>query len=121
VFDLERWALVADNLLHTVVPVMAVVGWLMFGPRGRTSSRIARLSALFPIAWLVFTLIRGELVGFYPYPFVDVATLGYGRVLVNCVWVAVLYLGVAFGYTALDRWLSRVGAANAPEAPATAA
>jgi hypothetical protein len=25
-FDLESWALVADNLLHTVVPVMAVVG-----------------------------------------------------------------------------------------------
>jgi hypothetical protein len=107
-FDLESWALVADNLLHTVVPVMGVAGWLMFGPRGRASRRVMWLSVLFPVAWLVFTLLRGAGVGFYPYPFIDVAHLGYGRVLVNCVWVAVLYLGVAAGFTALDGWLVRV-------------
>jgi len=107
-FDLESWALIADNLLHTVVPVMAVAGWLMFGPRGRTSRRVMWLSVLFPVAWLAFTLLRGAAVGFYPYPFIDVVHLGYGRVLVNCVWVAVLYLGVAAGFTALDGWLARV-------------
>lgn len=32
--DLESWPLVADRLLHLVVPVMGVLGWLMFGPRG---------------------------------------------------------------------------------------
>lgn len=107
-FDLESWALVADNLIHTVVPVMGVVGWLAFGPRGRTSRRVMWLSVLFPVAWLVFTLVRGAAVGFYPYPFIDVAHLGYGRALVNCVWVAVLYIGVAAGVAALDGWLTRV-------------
>jgi hypothetical protein len=107
-FDLESWALVADNLIHTVVPVMGVVGWLAFGPRGRASRRVMWLSVLFPVAWLVFTLVRGAAVGFYPYPFIDVADLGYGRALVNCVWVAALYLGVAAGVAALDGWLTRV-------------
>jgi hypothetical protein len=106
-FDLESWALVADNVLHTVVPVLAVVVWLLYGPRGLTSRWIAALSVLFPAAWLIFTLIRGELVGFYPYPFVDVASLGYARVLVNCIWVSVLYLGVAAIATALDTRLAR--------------
>jgi len=112
-FDLESWALVADNLIHTVVPVLTVLGWLIFGPRGLTSRRVARLSVVFPVAWLTFTLIRGASVHFYPYPFVDVGALGYVRVLINCVWVAVLYLGLATGADALDRRLGR-GAATAP-------
>jgi hypothetical protein len=105
--DLESWALVADNLVHTVVPIMAVVGWLMFGPRGLTTRRVMWLSILFPVAWLIFVLIRGPIVHFYPYPFVDVIDLGYARVLINCVWVSVLYLGLAAGGRALDNRLGR--------------
>jgi hypothetical protein len=110
--DLESWGLVANNLVHTVVPVMAVLGWLMFGPRGLTSRRVVWLSVLFPIAWLIFVLIRGPIVHFYPYPFVDVIKLGYVRVLINCVWVSVLYLGLAAGFTALDTRLARAGASG---------
>jgi hypothetical protein len=105
--DLESWALVADNLIHTVVPIMAVIVWLAVGPRGMISRRVVRLSVLFPIAWLIFTLIRGAVVDFYPYPFVDVIKFGYVRVLINCIWVAVLYLAVASGAAAVNRRLSR--------------
>jgi hypothetical protein len=91
-------------------PVMGVLGWLMFGPRGLTSRRVMRLSVLFPVAWLAFVLIRGPIVDYYPYPFVDVTKLGYARVLVNCVWVAVLYLGLTAGATALDSRLARTTA-----------
>lgn len=104
-FDLDSWALAADMILHTVVPVMAVVTWLCFGPRGPASRRIALLSLVFPIAWLAFTLIRGAATGWYPYPFIDVAAIGYLKAVVNSVWVAVLFLGVAAGATALDRRL----------------
>jgi hypothetical protein len=107
-FDLETWALVADNVLHTIVPVAAVIGWFVWGPRGRTSGRVVKLSLVFPVGWLVFTLIRGAIVDFYPYPFVDVNHLGYLKVLLNCLWVAVLYLGVASGAHVLDGWLTRL-------------
>ena len=108
--DLESWAFVADKMLHTVVPVLGVLGWLLYGPRGLTSRRVLWLSVIFPACWLIFTLIRGEIVHFYPYPFVDVDVLGYLPVLVNCVWISVLYLGVAAGATALDARLARTGA-----------
>lgn len=39
--DLKSWAAVGNELVHTVVPVMAVVGWLLIGPRGLFSRRIA--------------------------------------------------------------------------------
>jgi hypothetical protein len=47
-FELDSWALAADMILHTVVPILAVVGWLSFGPGRLTSRRIAVLSVIFP-------------------------------------------------------------------------
>ncbi|MFB6721460.1 Pr6Pr family membrane protein [Kribbella sp. NPDC056345] len=105
--ELTGWAAVANFLLHTATPLLGVLGWALFGPRGRTDLRIAGWSVVFPLLWLAFTLIRGEFVGFYPYPFVDVNEHGYGQVLLNCLLVAVLFLVLAAGATALDRRLKK--------------
>jgi len=109
-FDLQGWDQLGNQLVHTVVPILAVVGWLMFGPRRLASARIALWSLIFPVAWLGFTLVRGAFVHWYPYPFIDVTTLGYGGTLLNCLWVSVLLLGLAAGATKVDRVLSRSGA-----------
>jgi len=105
VLQLQSWSLVSNQLVHTVVPVMAVVGWLLFGPRGGTSRGLAVWSLAFPILWLAFTLVRGAVVHWYPYPFIDVTSLGYGKAALNCVWVALLFLGLSAGATVLDRRL----------------
>lgn len=109
--DLKSWDAVGNELVHTVVPVMAIVGWLLTGPRKLVSARIAWLSLIFPVCWLAFTLIRGALVRWYPYPFIDVTQLGYGRAAANCVWVALLALGLAGGATVLDTRLARAASA----------
>ena len=101
------WAAVANFLLHTAAPVVGVLGWLLFGPRGLTDRRIVSWSIVYPLLWLVFTLVRGEFVGFYPYPFVNVDEHGYGRVLLNCLLVAILFLALAAGASYLDRRLRR--------------
>jgi hypothetical protein len=105
--ELSGAAAVTNFLLHTATPLLGVLGWLLFGPRGRTSIAIVGWSLVFPVLWLIFTLIRGEAVGFYPYPFVDVGDLGYAKVLVNSLLVALLFLVLAFGATLLDRRLNR--------------
>ena len=105
--DLKSWAAAGNELVHTVVPIMAVVGWLMLGPRGLVSKRVAWLSLIFPACWLGFTLIRGAIAHWYPYPFIDVTQLGYGGVAINCVWVTLLMLGLAAGATVLDARLPR--------------
>jgi len=102
VLDLDGVHQLGNQLVHTVVPLLAVVGWLLFGPRGLTSGRVARLSIVFPVLWLAFTLVRGSVVHWYPYPFIDVSRIGYPKALLNCVWVSVLLLGLAAGATALD-------------------
>ncbi|HEX6446467.1 MAG TPA: Pr6Pr family membrane protein [Streptosporangiales bacterium] len=107
--QLTPWGTVADVILHSVVPVAAVVGWLAFGPRGRCSMRTVWWSLLFPVAWLALTLARGPFARFYPYPFVDVTTLGYLRVALNCLVVGAGYVAIATLATAYDRWRLRRG------------
>ena len=107
VLDLDGIHQLGNQLVHTVVPVLAVVGWLMFGPRDLTSGHVARLSLLFPVLWLAFTLTRGSVVHWYPYPFIDVTRIGYGKALLNCVWLSLLLLGLAAGATVIDGRLGR--------------
>ena len=83
-------------------PVMTVVGWLLIGPRGIVSRRVAWLSVIFPVCWLAFTLIRGAIVHWYPVPFIDVTQIGYGRALLNCVPPPLFTLGLAAAATVLD-------------------
>ena len=69
---------VGDVLVHVAVPLLTVVGWLVFGPRPRIEARTVAWSLAWPIGWLVYTLLVGALTGWYPYPFLDVAAEGVG-------------------------------------------
>jgi predicted aconitase with swiveling domain len=114
--SLHGVAAVADVLLHTVTPILGVAGWLVAGPRGATTGRVVLLSLIYPVAWLVATLIRGAVVGYYPYPFLDATDHGYLRVAMNCGLVALLFLGLAAGARLLERALPATPA-NGPSSP----
>jgi hypothetical protein len=103
--DLTGQAKVADFLLHTASPILGVSGWLLFGPRRLTSKPVVWWTLAFPVTYGVFTLIRGEAVGWYPYPFMDVAEHGYPRIVVNCAIIGAAFVAFATGAHALDRRL----------------
>jgi hypothetical protein len=92
-------------LVHYVVPIMMVVGWLAFGPRPRIDTTTILWSLLYPASWMAYTLIRGAIWKWYPYPFVDVTTHGYGRVALNALGVVVVLGGVAALFAVGDRRL----------------
>jgi hypothetical protein len=106
--DLTGWDLVADRLLHIAVPVLALLGWLVFGPRGRAAGSDLLPFLVLPVAWLGYTLVRGEVVGWYPYPFIDVDEPGYAVVLLNAAGVAAAMLLAAWAATARERRMAAV-------------
>lgn len=112
--DLDGADLLADKLLHVVVPLMAVIGWLAFGPRGQATRADLLPFLALPVVWLVYTLVRGEVVDWYPYPFIDVDEHGYAVVAANCVGVAAVMFGLALGAVWLDRRLDRSQPAETP-------
>ena len=103
--DLHGASYAADKLLHVVSPLLAVGGWLLFGPRGQVGRAELLPSLLFPAAWVAYILAYGALSGWYPYPFLDVDTHGYGVVLLNVLGVAVLLLALSAAAIGLDRRL----------------
>jgi hypothetical protein len=82
-----------NTAFHYIVPLMMVVGWLLFGPRPRIERRTILLALSWPVAWISYILVYGRITKWYPYPFLDAITHGYGRVIINALAV-VLVLSV---------------------------
>jgi len=61
----------------------------------------------YPGIYLVYILARGAASGLYPYPFVDVTELGYGRVFVHAGLLMLAFSGLGLVVIALGRALER--------------
>lgn len=103
--DLEGASWATDKLLHVVVPVLAVLAWLVAGPRPRTTWRTVGLALVWPVAWVVWTLVVGAATGWYPYPFLDASENGFGAVVLACLGITLLFLLLFVGVRASDRRL----------------
>ena len=106
VHEPKGWDQVTSNtIFHYLVPILAVLGWLLFGPRPRIEVRTVLLAAGWPLAWLAYTLLHGAVSKWYPYPFLDVPSHGYRRVFGNILGVLVVFGVVAALFGVGDRKL----------------
>lgn len=115
VVELHGAAAVTNALVHYVAPLMAVIGWLLFGPRPRLTENTLVASLIWPALYVAYTLAHGAASHRYPYPFIDVAKLGYATALRNGVGLNLLLVGIG----ALFMWLDHRLPARPP--PETAA
>jgi hypothetical protein len=99
------WQFVADALLHDVMPALVLAYWLFFVERGTLGWSVVPYWLVFPLAYSLYTLLRGPWAAFYPYPFMDVAKLGLPAVLVNMAGVTALFVAVGLVLVAADRLL----------------
>ena len=101
---------VVSNLFdHMLTPLVSILVWLFIGPRGWISWRVIGASLILPIIWLAFALIRGAFMGAYPYGFLDVATYGYGTVLINVLGVVVFAIVLCLILWGIDWVIRRIG------------
>lgn len=98
---------VADLLLHNVVPIVYLGWWLAFVLKGQLQWHDVRLWLLYPAGYALYAIVRGELLGDYPYPFIDVIALGALRVALNVALLLVLFVGVGCLFIAIDRVIGR--------------
>lgn len=101
------WQWISNQLLHTAVPAAALLDWLLLTAPGRLHLRQAPTWLLYPLAYLAFSLGRGELIlpgtpGRYLYPFLDVGLHSYKSVLGNALLLGLAFYGLAVLMVALD-------------------
>jgi hypothetical protein len=103
----------SNEVLHVIACVWMLLDWLLAPGRSPIVSRDLWKVLVFPIVWVVYTLIRGPLVvdtvnGYsfwYPYPFLNPNTSanGYLSVAFYVVLIALVISATAAGVL----WLSR--------------
>jgi hypothetical protein len=84
-----------NEILHVWVPIFIVIDFFLAPGRRRIPWRRLWWVASYPLAWLAFTMVRGSLTGWYPYPFLEPSGPGgYAGILLYVLGIAALILGI---------------------------
>jgi hypothetical protein len=108
----ELWApqgaqWLADVLLHYLMPLGYLAFWLFVMRKAGLRWYDPLLWLIYPVFYLGFILVHGRFTGFYPYPFIDVSKLGYGRMALNALGVLLVFLVAGYGVWIISRLLAR--------------
>ncbi len=102
----------SNEVLHVVGPLWLVLDWILAPGRRSLPWRAIGVVLVFPVVWVVYTLVRGPLAidprtgrSWYPYPFLDPETSpgGYLSVAVYVALIAVVIGLLAAGAVAVSR------------------
>ena len=95
---------IVDELLHTVIPLLFILLWLVFVQKGKIFWKSVLAWLLYPIIYLVFILLRGIPSSFYPYPFIDVDKIGYSQTFINSSGMLLAFLTVSILFLIVNRF-----------------
>lgn len=91
-----RW----DNtVLHYIMPFVLMVDWLIDPPKRRVAFWTGMFWLIYPVSYVIYTLIRGLFVDWYPYPFLSPQTHGYFGVLAVSVSITIIVTGLIWFLT----------------------
>lgn len=113
-FTMQGTMAVSDALLHTVVPLLTVLDWLVFEQKGRTTWKSPFAWVILPDAYFVTSVVRvalGASLGYggnrYPYPFLNADALGWGRVWLNVAVMHVFFILLGYLFVAIDKRMAQ--------------
>jgi hypothetical protein len=103
----EGWQLLADVIVHDVMPVLYLIYWWLAVSKRELRWPQVLIWQSYPAAYFLYVLLRGSVDGWYPYPFLDVKTLGYAQVVMDACFVLLAFIAVGLVLVALGRWQAR--------------
>jgi hypothetical protein len=105
--ELSGGAQLADTLLHKVTPVLVLLFWLAFALKGGLTYRDPWVWAILPLVYFAYALARGAVEGRYPYPFMNLAQLGWQRTVINAALIALGFVATGYVLVWLDGAMAR--------------
>ncbi len=84
-----------NTVVHVLFPLAVMADWVIDPPAHEVSTRGSLTWLGYPLLWLAYTMLRGPIAGWYPYPFLDPANGGYGSVALYVAGIFVFGLVVA--------------------------
>ena len=105
IVTLNGWNLLVDTLLHVIVPILYIIGWFIYVPKGILQWKNGISWIFFPLGYLIYSLIRGAIYGWYPYPFLNVNDLGYPKVFINIAMMILVFFAAGLCLIKLNQAL----------------
>lgn len=90
-------------VLHYLFPFVAFADWFIDRPARPVTFKQSLWWLVFPVLYLVYSLVRGPLVNWYPYPFLNPANGGYGMVLVTAIGITLCALVLCVLFARLSK------------------
>lgn len=106
-YSYEGLFLLGDQLVHVATPILFVGYWLFIREKKKMSYRNVFLWLAYPILYLVYSLVRGPMVDWYPYPFINASVLSLGQILMNSVALFVVFVVLGSIFTAVNNYFAK--------------
>ncbi|MES2398735.1 MAG: Pr6Pr family membrane protein [Pseudomonadota bacterium] len=88
--DLRPWV---NTVLHYVMPCVVVIDWLLSPPKAKLGLKPFLRVLVIPVLYIGYVLVRGSLVQWYPYPFLNPMNVGgYSGVTAYVVGIAAAFI-----------------------------
>jgi len=104
---------VTSDIFHIISPIAFIVFWLFLVDKTIIKWINTLLWLVYPLVYTIYILIRGALTGYYPYNFLEVNTLGYGKVMANCGFLLVGFTILNALYILISRIVAKQTKAQA--------
>jgi len=88
-FEGSQWWL--DQGFHTALPILFVLDWILFSEKSGLRWRDAAYWMIFPLAYCLYSMVRGSIIGRYPYPFLDPNQSSVTQVIINIIGLVVVF------------------------------
>jgi hypothetical protein len=95
-----------DEALHLIIPLLFLIYWFLFVPKGNLRWKNVLPWLLYPIIYLVYVLIRGSITGLFPYPFLEISTIGIGKVVTNILVLCIVFFVMSLLFVGIGKLVS---------------
>jgi hypothetical protein len=86
-----------NNVVHYIMPIVVVLDWLFQPPQSELAVKQITYWLIFPLIYLIYSIVRGAVVGFYAYPFFNPDKVGgYGGAFIYSVAILAVFLVVSW-------------------------
>lgn len=101
----EPWV---NLVLHQLIPVVMLLDFILIPLVHKLRPSEALVWTVYPLLYLVYSLARGPIVDWYPYPFLDPrGDGGYLQVAIISVIILVGFIAVTWLFTRYTNWRLR--------------
>ncbi len=98
----------ADFGLHYAAPVIYLLWWVTLSRTEKLPLTAINAMMVPTLIFIIYVLVRGQMTGLYPYPFIDVGILGLKQVLINALGLYAATAAMMAVFIGIDRQLFKI-------------